>query len=187
VCTGCNRYFGQSLELAFGRDSIEAVYRLKYEQKRPEEFRGFDGERLAFRIPANLPAGGVVLLPAPSPDCKDIVMMLPPQVGVQLKGEADWHYYTEEDLTLPGAPAADQEGKLRLLAADHRGLQRIRAVVLSRFPKFREEGTLDVPPPELVDGKALVEIKSRVDRLLARAWPKYRSITWPFMLAMTSR
>lgn len=172
VCTDCNRYFGQSLELAFGRDSIEAVYRLKYGQKRPEEFRGFDNERLAFRIPANLPAGGVILFPAASPDGKNIVMNLPPQQGVQLQGEAEWHYYTEEELTGPGAPATTQGAKLRLLAADEHGLQRIRAVVLSRFPKFREEGILDLPRPQLLDGQALVEIKSTVDRLLARSVAK---------------
>ena len=61
---------------------------------------------------------------------------------------------------------------IRLLAADDAGVGRIRALVLARFPKFREEGTLDLPPPDLIDGKALVEIKSKVDRLLASAIAK---------------
>ncbi len=172
VCIECNRYFGNSIELAFGRDSIEAVYRLRYGQKRPEEFQGFNGQRLAFRIPSNLPAGGVVLIPAADPEGKEVIMLLPPQVGIQLKGEADWHYYTEEDLASSGLPSPDREAKLRLLASDDAGLQRVRALVLARFPKFREDGQLDLPPPDLVDGKALVEIKSKVDRLLARAVAK---------------
>jgi hypothetical protein len=62
--------------------------------------------------------------------------------------------------------------KIRLLASDDAGVERIRALVLARFPKFREEGKLDLPPPERIDGKMLVEIKSKVDRLLARAIAK---------------
>lgn len=102
-------------------------------------------------------------------------MMLPPQVGVQLEGEADWQYHTEEELTRDGVgrlPSPGQKVKLRLLAADDAGVQRIRALVLERFPEFREEGKLDLPPPERIDGKMLVEIKSKVDRLLARGVAK---------------
>src|SRR5216684_191003 len=64
VCADCNSYFGKTIELAFGRDSIEAVYRLKYGQKRPREFQGFNSERVVFRVPDYMPAGGVVLTPA---------------------------------------------------------------------------------------------------------------------------
>jgi len=170
VCAECNSYFGGSIELDFGRDSIEAVYRLRYGQKRPEEFQGFNGQRLSFRVPGTMPAGGVVLIPEASPDGKEIVMMLPPQVGVKLQGEATWEYYTEDDLDR--LPSPDEKVELRLLASDDAGVQRIRAMVLERFPKFREEGKLDLPPPERVDGKLLVEIKSKVDRLLARAVAK---------------
>jgi len=58
------------------------------------------------------------------------------------------------------------------LAQDDAGGERIRALVLSRFPKFREEGKLDLPPLERIDRKMLVEIKSKVDRVLARAISK---------------
>ncbi len=175
VCAGCNSYFANSLELKFGRDSIEAVYRLRHGQKRPEEFNGFKGERLKFKIPSNLAAGGVVLEPAASTDGSEIVMLLPPQVGVKLEGETEFHYHTEEELTGEGIdqlPLPSEKVKLRLLASDDAGVERIRELVLTRFPKFREEGKLDLPPPEKTDGKMLVEIKSKVDRLLARAIAK---------------
>ncbi|MGA9724385.1 MAG: HNH endonuclease, partial [Candidatus Binatus sp.] len=175
VCAECNSYFANSLELKFGRDSIEAVYRLRHGQKRPEEFAGFEGERLKFRIPSNLAAGGVVLEPAPSPDGSEIVMLLPPQVGVKLEGETEFHYHTEEELTGEGIdrlPPPNQKVSIRLLAADDAGVERVRALVLTRFPKFREEGKLALPQPDRIDGKMLVEIKSKVDRLLARAIAK---------------
>jgi hypothetical protein len=175
VCAECNSYFGNSLELAFGRDSIEAVYRLRHGQKRPEEFEGFNGERLQFRVPGNMPGGGLVLVPAASPDDNEIIMLLPAQVGVKTGSETEYVYHTEEDLLRHGIdrlPPPDQEVKLQLVAEDDTGVERIRALVLARFPKFRVEGKLDLPPPERIDGKMLVEIKSRVDRLLARAIAK---------------
>ena len=175
VCADCNSYFGKTIELAFGRDSIEAVYRLKYGQKRPREFQGFNSERVVFRVPDYMPDGGVVLTPAASPDGKEIVMMLPPQVGVLLPGENLYRYYTADDLAGDGGdglPTPDQSVKLRLLAADDAGVQQVRSLVLMRFPKFREEGKLGLPPPERIDGKMLVEIKFKVDRLLARAVAK---------------
>lgn len=175
VCLDCNRFFGKTLELAFGRDSIEAVYRLRHGQKRPNEFDGFRGSRLSFKVPAHLPGGGVVLEPRPGPSGDDIVMTLPPQVGVQVRGRPDWRYFTDEDLShedCEDLPPSDAKLNLRLVAADDAGVERIRALVRRYFPKFREEGALDLPRPELVDGKALVEIKSKVDRLLARAVAK---------------
>lgn len=175
VCAECNSYFGNSLELAFGRDRIEAVSRLRHGQKRLEEFDGFKGERLKFVVPSNLASGGVILEPAASPDGSEIVMLLPPQVGVKLEGETEFHYHTEEELTGEGIerlPPPNEKVNIRFLAADDAGVERIRDLVLTRFPKFREEGKLDIPPPERIEGKMLVEIKSKVDRLLARAIAK---------------
>jgi HNH endonuclease len=175
VCSECNSYFANSLELKFGRDSIEAVYRLRHRQKRPEEFDGFKGDRLKFTVPSNLAAGGIVLEPAASPDGSEIVMLLPPQVGVKREGETEFRYHTEEELTgesIDLLPPANEKVKIRLLAADDAGVERIRELVLARFPKFREEGKLDLPPPDRIDGKMIVEIKSKVDRLLVRAIAK---------------
>jgi hypothetical protein len=175
VCAECNNYFGNSLELGFGRDSIEAVHRLRHGQKRPDEFDGFKGERLKFMVPSNLAAGGVVLEPSASPDGSEIVMLLPPQVGVKLEGETEFHYHTEEELTGEGIdrlPPTNEKVNIRLLVEDDAGVERVRELVLTRFPKFCEEGKLDLPSPERVDGKMLVEIKSKVDQLLARAIAK---------------
>lgn len=176
VCAECNSYFGKTIELAFGRDSIEALYRVQYGQRRLRDFRGFDGERVVFRVPDDMPAGGVILEAAASPEGKDeIVMMLPPQVGVLRPGESHYRYYTADDLAANETgdfPTPDQKVKLRLIAADDAGVEQICSLVLKRFPKFREEGKLDLPPPQGVDGKMLVEVKFRVDRLLARAIAK---------------
>src|SRR5258708_7399819 len=151
------------------------VHGVRDGQKRPDKFGGLKGERLKLMVPSNLAAGGVVLEPAASPDGSEIVMLLPPQVGVKLEGETEFHYHTEEELTGEGIdrlPPTNEKVNIRLLAEDDAGVERIRELVLTRFPKFREEGKLDLPPPDRVDGKMLVEIKSKVDQLLARAIAK---------------
>ena len=123
-----------------------------------------------------MPAGGVILEAAASPEGKDeVVMMLPPQVGVLRPGESHYRYHTADDLAANETgdfPTPDQKVKLRLIGADDAGVEQIRSLVLKRFPKFREEGKLDLPPPEGIDGKMLVEVKFTVDRLLARAIAK---------------
>ena len=35
VCSGCNNYFSANLEHALGRDSFEAIFRLRHGQKLP--------------------------------------------------------------------------------------------------------------------------------------------------------
>jgi HNH endonuclease len=61
VCASCNSYFSANLEHAFGRDSFEAIFRLRHGQKPLGEFDGFAGERLNFRIPAGKPGAGVLV------------------------------------------------------------------------------------------------------------------------------
>jgi hypothetical protein len=170
VCIECNSYFGGSLELVFGRDSLEAVSRLRHGQKRPKEFVKFNSERLRFKTPDD----GIILMPAPSPDGSEILMLLPPQVGVKHEAESTYEYHTETDLIrdIDRLPSPEEKLTFRLLAADDAGVERMRNLVLSRFPKFREQGKLGLQSPEKIDGKMLVEITSKVDRLLSRAIAK---------------
>jgi hypothetical protein len=176
VCSGCNNYFSLNLEHALGRDSFEAIFRLRHGQKLPHEFNGFAGDRLSFRIPAGKPGAGVVVRPAPSPDGSEIVLMLPPQIGVRREGETEFRYYTEEDLTIDGANIlpAGKKATLRLLSAkrDDAGLERLRALTRNLQPKFQEEGEIDLPPPETIDGQIIVEVRGTIDKLIARAVAK---------------
>ena len=175
VCKQCNNFFGKKFESTLGRNSIEALYRLQYGLKRLEKFRGFDDERVKFRIPENMPAAGVILTAVPHPEGEDeLVMVPPPQAGIMRGGEDTWRYYDVDDFNENNSdlPAPDEKLKFRLLAVDDAGLEEVRSVFLKRFPKAREEGKLDLSPPETADGKMLVEVKFRVDRLLARAIAK---------------
>lgn len=105
-----------------------------------------------------------------------MVLMLPPQVGVQREGETEYRYYTEEDLRRDGAKLlpAGVKAKVRLLAAkeDDAGLERLGTLVRTLLPKFHEEGDLDLPPPERVNGQIIVEVRGTIDKLIARVVAK---------------
>ncbi|MGO9452742.1 MAG: hypothetical protein ACLQDV_17120, partial [Candidatus Binataceae bacterium] len=151
---------------------------LENQQFATQDFEGFSRHRIYFRIPPGTPGAGVIVIPAPNPDRTDIILMLPPQVGVRFQGETEYRYYTIEDLERGGVELLQLQPRakssIRLLAAsdDDAGLERIRSTVHALLPKFREEGPLDLPPPERVEGKILVEIKAKVDTSIARAIAK---------------
>jgi hypothetical protein len=176
VCFDCNSYFSGNLERALGRDSFEAVFRLRHGQKPSCEFGGFAGSRLSFRIPAGMAGAGVVVRPMSTPDGKEIILLLPPQIGVRRDGETEFRYYSEEDLTREGANLlpTNKATKFRLLVAkdDDAGLERLRELIQAVVPRFREEGGLDLPPPEIVDGQIIVEVRGTIDKLIARAIAK---------------
>ena len=51
VCDGCNKYFGDNLEIALGRDTYEGGLRFDYELKQPSEFKSLGKKtRLTVRI-----------------------------------------------------------------------------------------------------------------------------------------
>jgi hypothetical protein len=176
VCSDCNSYFGQDLENTFGRNSFEAILRLRHGQKSARDFTGFPRGRLSFRLPAGKPGAGVVVIPAPSPDGSEIMLMLPPQVGVQRLVETDYRYHTEDDLRRDGPRLlpAGMKANLRLLSGkeDEAGLDRLRELVRTLMPKFREEGELRLPPPERIDNQIIVEVRGTIDKVIARAVAK---------------
>jgi hypothetical protein len=176
VCARCNRNFSVTLEHALGRDSLEAIFRLRHGQKAVADFSGFAGERLQFRIPAGQPGAGVVVIPAPDLAANTIVLKLPPQVGIRHEGEAEHRYYTEEELRQDG-PKLLPRGKkadVRLLVPkeDDAGLERLRGLVQALAPKFREEGELNLPNPKKVDGQIIVEVRGTIDKVITRAVAK---------------
>jgi hypothetical protein len=176
VCRDCNAYFGRSLENALGRNSLEAIFRLRHGHKLRSDFVGFANDRLSFRIPANKSGAGMVVTPKPDPDGSDLVLLIPPQVGIRSEGETEFRYYTEEELRIDGANLLPSGTKatLQLVTGkeDDAGLERLRKLVRTLVPKFQEEGEINLPPPERSDGQIIVEVRGTIDKLIARAVAK---------------
>ena len=176
VCRHCNTYFGRSLENALGRNSFEAIFRLRHGQKLHRDFVGFADGRLSFRIPSSQRGTGMIVTPEPDPEVGDIVLKIPPQVGIQREGQSEFRYYTEEELRTDGPTLLPTGSKptLRLITAkdDDSGFERLRDLVRTLVPKFQEQGEVNLAPPERFNGQIIVEVGGTIDKLIARAVAK---------------
>jgi hypothetical protein len=176
VCRECNAHFGRTLENALGRNSFEAIFRLRHGQKLRRDFVGFADDRLSFRIPASKRGAGMVVTPKPDPDGTDLMLLIPSQVGIQRQGQSEFQYYTEEELRSDGSNLlpAGTKVTLRLVTGkeDDAGLERLRELVRTFVPKFEEEGEVNLPPLDRSNGEIIVEICGTIDKMIARAVAK---------------
>ncbi len=159
-----------------GRNSFEAIFRLRHGQKLRRDFVGFANDRLSFRIPASKRGAGMVVTPKPDPEGGELVLLIPPQVGILREGQSEFRYYSEQELRSDSLNILPQDTKatLRLVTAkeDDAGLERLRQLVRRLVPKFQEEGEVNLPPPERFDGQIIVEVRGTIDKLIARAVAK---------------
>lgn len=98
VCDDCNEYFGEQLEVHFGRDSTEALYRLQYGTKKASESSDLPYKRITLIIEQEGPFHGARA--TIGPDAGDGVQPIPlPQVGYRRLGEARFEWLLESELT----------------------------------------------------------------------------------------
>jgi hypothetical protein len=99
VCSECNAYFGRYLEQHFGRDTLDAYFRLLSGVKPAEEAAEVGGRRLTFHIndPGRESHGSWMTLTY-NPE-REIVMDAPAQVAFRGREETEWRWYLERDLT----------------------------------------------------------------------------------------
>jgi hypothetical protein len=104
VCPDCNGYFGRKLEQYFGRDTIDAYFRLLSGVKPAKEASEVGGHRLKFSIeePGSEFHGSWMALAYDSQ--REIVMEAPPQVAFRRRDETKWQWYLERDLTEDRVP-----------------------------------------------------------------------------------
>jgi len=91
VCTDCNTYFGKTLDLKLGRQSIEGLDRYDANMKRPDDKTRFGGTlTLSARINDGGFADGAEVYWAAAPDESRLVLHLYPQFGVTDGGRTLW-------------------------------------------------------------------------------------------------
>lgn len=173
VCRGCNSFFGQTIERAFGRDSLEAIFRLTHGQKSPKRMGKSSSERFVLRIPEPSRWAGAIVLLA-SDHNGQLIVTLTPQVGVRRRLMLGFEYFTEEQIArepalLTGIGKAD----IKLIAQEP-DKERLVELVRSRCPGFTVHGTGSIVDQDLdiKDGKVLIEMRARVDRTIARTAAK---------------
>jgi hypothetical protein len=98
VCDDCNKYFADNLELALGRDSREAIFRLELGLKSVSGAKELLNRRVKTSLADPGQFNGIRVLMMPSDDGNDMVPVPVPQVGLRREGE-DWRFLIEKELT----------------------------------------------------------------------------------------
>lgn len=98
VCDECNKYFADYLELALGRDSREALFRIELGLKGAAGAAELLNRRLTTTLQDPGQFHGIRVILAPSADGSDVVPVPVPQVGFRRQGE-EWVFLLERELT----------------------------------------------------------------------------------------
>ncbi len=169
VCSDCNQYFGNNLELYLGRDSLEGVTRYNYEifPSGKPRFR-----RLIFKIEKPNPLAGMLVSPKPQllEGLPEIELL--EQVGFFNAIIGAYEYFL--DTNIPERGRLEKDGfnlidhEIRLIG-DYDKLRQVLAGMGYPNNYLREEALFKTPE----DKKNIpVVIKSRIDRTIARGMAK---------------
>ena len=146
VCRTCNQFFGDKLELVFGRDSFEAYDRVKRRLKPAKGIGEMPQRRLTFTVALSGQWEGlrVSLVAADGSEA----VTLEPQVGLPKRVNRGWTYLTEPELTDFGRPLPadfDRQGQVRVIAPSIEAQQRLVALLAIRGIAFHQKGDFPLP------------------------------------------
>jgi len=96
VCGDCNQFFGDQLELHFGRETGESVVRFQYGLR--DSVAGTPRSRLTARIKVPGPAFGARVMLAPNAQTNGMEIIYMPQVGFAAENSETWEWYLPEEL-----------------------------------------------------------------------------------------
>jgi hypothetical protein len=136
VCPDCNANFGRHLEQHFGRDTVDAYFRLLSRVKPAEEAAEVGGRRLTFSVemPGSEFHGSWMTL-AYDPQ-REIVLQAPPQVAFRRRDATEWRWFLERDLTEERLPEL-RKSEFRIYGSREnsaRILEKMRAIGLAPVP-----------------------------------------------------
>ena len=170
VCDTCNKYFGDTLELPLGRDSLESLLRVQLGVKSADEVENILYRRLKLSLQTTGPFDGVTLRMAASDGA--IGPDAPPQVALRATG-GGWEFITEKHLTRERIEAVSRDLlEVRIFGRSgtddtQRLLTRLKELGVS----FQEASRLLGQP--LVDGHSIPVVHDlNIDTTLQRAIAK---------------
>lgn len=170
VCADCNNYFGRSLELFFARDSFEAYDRVRQGLKSVAEIDNFPQDRLTFSVAMEGDWCGLRLRLL----CErgGTVVGLVPQVGFQSKGNLDWIFLTEEEITDPKTklPTDIADEGIRIVAPSDDAVERLANVLRERGIAFQKKG--DLVLPTTTTGDIEIFVNTKIDPVIKRCVAK---------------
>jgi|SRR5277367_4134351 len=172
VCRHCNDSLGKQLEIWLGRNSYEALLRLRFGQKPVAAVPEFQGKGVAIRLPAGSPWAGAMLVLVAEPETGELKLDLRPQIGVKRPADGEFRFFTVEEFqNAPDEQIGAQKGSdFKIIGLGQSGFEKIAGLVRERIPDLKLHGSM--PSPPTTDGEIKVEITARVNALLTRSIAK---------------
>ena len=179
VCADCNQGFGDTIDLALTRSSVEGFERYRFGVKEPSEIEKFRYGDLKLRAKVEGDFAGAAFEHRASPDGTHLVARLLPGLAVRRKDSDEFVHFTEQE-ALDGAwlknPDVDWHLGFRVFG-DEASTKRIEEALRAQgvIPSYRR---LLTPP---ADGEMLVEqefqITTDMQRALAKTAVNYLAYT----------
>jgi hypothetical protein len=170
VCKPCNSEFGETVDLALGRDSIEALLRFFHRVKPASEARELRQQRVTVTLDDDPEWTGCRLEVAEEDG--EAVITLVPQVRFALRG-GGWMFITEAVLADERKPLpedVDLGQGVRLISNSHEMDARLIALLAKRGIPFQKEAVTG-PPPSL-RGLAPLQIRMEFRPVFLRSVAK---------------
>ena len=172
VCDDCNQYFGDCLEIAMARDTLEGASRFKFGLKTPKEFKSLGKQsRIMIKI-AEGECKGAYAYREYSEKQGRIVIKPIPQIGFLKKEPAEYEYYLLDQI--PHKNDLDKDGfdtkRPRALKALGVDVDTARQVLAEKGIKFEYEG--EAGPSENPQEDWLCKVDALIDSTIFRAVAK---------------
>ena len=168
VCESCNTYFGKNTDRILGRDSFEALLRLRYGIKPSGEYSDVSYKRLTITIPEGQGDWTGVKLAYQHPS-----VHLLPQLGFPQKNSRDYIYFTlqeiEKGLQLDSLNV-DKRTEVKIISKTKEEYDKLTSFLKKIDIPFGQ--TREFSPVKLDDGRLHVKVKFIVDDIIIRGIAK---------------
>lgn len=175
VCDNCNKFFGDNLEIALARDSIEGLQRFDHNIKKPSEFKTIGKSS---RLEMKMPDGefkGAYCYPQYSHEAQRVLSYPLPQLGFLKNGIREYFLLDEipdKDYFLKDFNPQDPQAVI-FFGCDSAVVDKImkdRGITLKNWILPDPSPTNDTSSKEIID--VLCDVEGTIDDTLMRAVAK---------------
>ena len=171
VCDGCNQFFGDNVELALGRDTLEGQSRTDFGVKKAEDFKSAGHQsRIRIKIAEGNFKGAYAYLDYSEVDEK-VTLQPAPQIGFRQRESGKHKYFPLDEL--PGRKQLEEFGLNiqgpKSIRAVGLGVEELSKKLAEKGISFRHEGDVEsTNEPESL----LCEVQGTIDHTISRATAK---------------
>jgi hypothetical protein len=172
VCDGCNQFFANNLDLILGRGSVEAIRRLDFRIKPPDEADDILRNRISYTLSTGDQFDGLKV--ELGSEQGELVILLLPQVGFQRINGNGYVYLTERELADVSKPLPkdiDTKSQVYLVYNTDEIEQRFEQLLRARNIK-PQETTKVIDLPIQRGQEVTVAVKAKLDDMIFRTISK---------------